>query len=330
MNIACATDDNYVQHCGVMLTSLFENNKGEGIHIYLLTAGLSENNRVSLENIVKYYNGTFHYCLLSHDLIKDFPQGGANPQITLASYNRFFLPQYLPETETKVIYLDCDLVVCSSLKSMWETDITGYALGAIEEYWDLLNGNVEERANRLQYDVRYSYFNAGVLLINIAYWRKEDVTQKLLEYIIDYPERIVWHDQDALNAILHAHWLKLAGKWNVTPYVLQRVIKIPLDYLPMRTEAILEPGIIHFCSSPKPWVIGCCHPLRKEYYKYLRLTQWKDFHPSDWYKTTRHFVGNILRSLGIKEATMMSFSDVQKLRKKQDRNIISGSANTKS
>lgn len=29
MVIVCSTDDMYVQHCGTMLTSLFENNKEE-------------------------------------------------------------------------------------------------------------------------------------------------------------------------------------------------------------------------------------------------------------------------------------------------------------
>lgn len=37
MNIVCATDDNYVPLCGIMLTSLLENNRGSHVDIYILT-----------------------------------------------------------------------------------------------------------------------------------------------------------------------------------------------------------------------------------------------------------------------------------------------------
>ena len=35
MNIVCATDDNYVPLCGIMLTSLLENNRGSHVDIYI-------------------------------------------------------------------------------------------------------------------------------------------------------------------------------------------------------------------------------------------------------------------------------------------------------
>lgn len=35
INILCATDDNYAPYCGVMLTSLLENNKQYNIDIYI-------------------------------------------------------------------------------------------------------------------------------------------------------------------------------------------------------------------------------------------------------------------------------------------------------
>lgn len=47
MNIALATDDNFVQHCCVTITSILCNNKG--VDIYIVTEGLSANNEKLLK-----------------------------------------------------------------------------------------------------------------------------------------------------------------------------------------------------------------------------------------------------------------------------------------
>lgn len=318
MNIVCAADDNYVPYCGVMLTSLFENNKGESIHIYFLTGGIKEKNRKKLEDITNKYKGCFHYCLVDWDEIRSLPQGGnANPHITLASYNRFFIPRFLPEDEAKAIYLDCDLIITSSLKKLWETDIDNYAVAAVEEYWNICSGGVKVSCCRLQVDVEHSYFNSGVLLINLTYWRKENLTVKFLQYAHNYPERLVLHDQDVLNAVLHTEWLKLEGKWNVPSYIfdINPCYQLSLKYLPQKVESILSPGILHFCSTPKPWEIGSTHPYRDIYLHYSRLTTWKNH---KWHfnrKTVRLLGGNVLRAMGLKRKYTMTSSDLRFFRK---------------
>ena len=62
MNIVCATDDNFVQHCTIMLTSLLLNNKG--VNIYLLTEGLKFENEKLLESKLKFLEGHLMYVLL--------------------------------------------------------------------------------------------------------------------------------------------------------------------------------------------------------------------------------------------------------------------------
>ena len=50
MNIVCATDDNFVQHCSIMLTSLLVNNSN--VQIYVLTEGLKlENEKIIREEV---------------------------------------------------------------------------------------------------------------------------------------------------------------------------------------------------------------------------------------------------------------------------------------
>lgn len=310
MNIACATDDRYVQHCGVMLTSLFENNIGENIHIYLLTAGLTDEHRTSLENIVKHYKGYFHYCRIDEENMKDFPQGGvANSHITLAAYNRLFLPLFLPQNEERVIYLDCDMVVCSSLRELWLTDITEYAVGAVKECW----WNSQKHCERLGYDSRYSYFNSGLLLINLVYWRKYELMDKLFDYIRQHSEHLLFHDQDALNAVLKDCWYELPFKWNVLTdafYTEMEHLTLP-DYIVSVKQAIYYPCVIHFLCKPKPWEAACWHPYRKEYFKYLSLTEWRNFIPPvSLYKSLRHWGAGLLSILKLRKKKMLNEADI--------------------
>ena len=48
-----------------------------------------------------------------------------------------------------------------------------------------------------------AYFNSGVLLINLDYWREHNITQQLLDFVCTNPNKCLLHDQDAINAVLY-------------------------------------------------------------------------------------------------------------------------------
>lgn len=297
MNITCATDNNYVRHCGVMLTSLLVNNVNEEIHVYLLTEGLSADNKESLKKIVSTYGGFFHYCIVDKGSICFCPIDGSN-YLTLATYFRLLIPKILPDNVSKVIYLDCDLVINTSLIELWNIDITGYALAAVDEV-DCQSSDVFER---LCISSDKGYFNAGVLLMNLQYWRENDINGKCLEYIKKYPKRLTTCDQDALNAVLHTSWLSISRKWNMTTAFYL------LDFVEQhRTEddfmfILSHPAIIHFTWKLKPGDLGFCHPLEKVFFQYQDLTEWKSVKPVVTFSyKLKKIVMNILYSLRVKK-----------------------------
>ena len=55
MDIVCNIDNQYVKYCTVMITSLFENNKGEDIHIHILTDNLSDESKKILNDTAESY-----------------------------------------------------------------------------------------------------------------------------------------------------------------------------------------------------------------------------------------------------------------------------------
>lgn len=287
MNIVCVTDNNYVQHCGVMLTSLFENNKGEEIHIYLLTEGLSEASKKSIENIIFNYNGYFHYYIIDKSYFEKCPIRKGD-HVNIAAYYRLVISSVLPLEITNVLYLDCDLIIRKTLKEIFDINLKNKALAAVNE----LSACRHDSFVRLQYDSSYGYFNSGVLLVNLEYWRKNNIENKLFNYINMYHDRIVFHDQDILNAVLYNQWLPLSPKWNmIEPFYYASIEPTNIEI----NSLLKAPSILHYTWKRKPWHITCTHPLKKDYFKYLKLTEWKSYRcPFDFIPWSKLLVKRIL------------------------------------
>lgn len=213
MNVVCATDDNFVQHCTIMLTSLLINNTD--VNIFLLTEGLKPQNELIIKQQVEKLKGALEIYLVDTSIIEKFPMPKDTnlSHISRATYYRLLIPEILPKNVDKVIYLDCDIIVNQSIQDLWNLDLRGYALAAAPQI-----GSGYE-AERLGYPIKYGYFNAGVNVINMDYWRKKNVAKKLIGYIAANYKQIKYHDQDALNAVLYNHTFHLLPMWNMTSLV---------------------------------------------------------------------------------------------------------------
>ncbi|MFZ4356097.1 glycosyltransferase family 8 protein, partial [Enterococcus gallinarum] len=81
-----------------------------------------------------------------------------------------------------------------------------------------------------------------------------DVTTKVLRFIEENPDKLRFHDQDALNAVLHDRWTLLHPKWNAQGYILSKAKKHPTIYGEKQYEETRRaPSIIHFTGHVKPW-----------------------------------------------------------------------------
>lgn len=277
INIVLATDDKFIQHCCVTITSILQNNKD--VTFYIFTEGLSGENEALLKQVVQSYGSKIVIRKVDSDIVQKFPMpSGSSEHISIATYYRLFCCYLLPEEIEKVIYLDCDIVVRGNLEPLWNTDIDDYAIAAVYQHneWAFQN-NVFDRLGIPQ---NKGYFNAGVLLINVLYWRKNDITKKLFAFIENNYLLIKAHDQDVLNAVLHGNIRPLSPIWNYLPiFFLDQKKTFPhyLEYI--NVPDIQDAIIVHFVFKPKPWEMFCTHPLKSEYYKYLKYTPFKDFKP---------------------------------------------------
>ena len=182
--------------------------------------------------------------------------------LTRATYYRLFVPNVV--NDKKALLLDSDLVVNGSIKELYEIDISNYLIGAVESiggdhYKDL---GLKQKAD---------YFNAGVMLINLELWRKHNLTDKVINYMLSYPKNIRFADQCGLNAIVNGNWKRVPAKYNLTTSLFRDPERFYIDGEELK-EARLNPIIIHYTGPSKPWQFKNKHPYKRLYWQYLKMT----------------------------------------------------------
>ncbi len=274
IHIALNIDDNYLVQCCTMLTSIFENNKDAKFAIYILYISLSETSKHAVTQVVKdKYGHQIIFLEIDGKVIEKFPISNGS-HISASTYIRLFIAEMLPTTLDKVIYLDCDLIIESELAELWNTDISHVALACVEDMWSGRMFNYE----RLRYPAADSYFNAGVLLVNLEHWRQIDTGRLAIDCINEYGE-LRFYDQDILNILFHNNkkWLPL--RWNIQDGFMKRKLQVRREILNNVVKERSKKGIIHFTGSKKPWTYKCRSPFKNRYFYYLDMTQWKGLRP---------------------------------------------------
>lgn len=279
MNIVLATDDNFVQHCGTTIKSITVNNCC--VKFYLLTEGLAAQNIKLLQEVATENECNLEIRLVPSDIVKYFPMSKmASSHISIATYYRLFVTSLLPIEVEKAIYLDCDMIIRGSLEGLWNTNLENSPLAAVYQQNEWADSNDSWR--RLGIPREYGYFNAGCLVLNLKFLRKDNFQQKAIDYINSSFDKIISHDQDVLNALYFDKVIPLKCKWNYLPIFWQssfKKVEFPQKcyYFKEKKEMGFEPIVIHYVSKPKPWNYGCNNPYTSEYFKYLKLTPWKNY-----------------------------------------------------
>ncbi len=268
----------YAQHVAVCIVSLLENNPGSFFDIVVVSTGdLGAEEDKLRRTLAAYHNCTLKVTRLTNAGI-DLP---VRAHYSIDNYTRLWVADFFPATVSKVLYLDSDMIVVGDIGKLWRTDLGDNILGAVT-----IPGST--RCAAFDVPERYGYFNSGVLTINLAAWRSENVFPRLIDYIDRNAHIIVDADQDVLNACLYDRRLDL-------PYIYNAISPFFFDYHPMGMardsidEVRDDARIIHFNGASKPWHYLCRHPRRADYWRYLAHTEWRDALPegrnfSNWTK----------------------------------------------
>lgn len=270
-SVVFAADDNYVQHLCVALISLLENNQEQFFKIYIINGGIPIQIFKKIEATVKGRS-----CRLVNITVDDvfFNKLIVNHHFTKANYYRLLIPQFIQEDI--VLYLDADIVVNGSIENLFKEKIEDYYIGAVE------NPGFS-RHSELKMNPSSSYFNSGVMLMNLKKWKKDDLADRVIDFVENNPTVIKFVDQCGLNAVIDGNWKKLPLKFNQQSFIFRENFDDALDCFSFEeiSDAKQNPVIVHYTGTSKPWHLKNKHPCKNLYLRYLRMTPYKYSLPAD-------------------------------------------------
>lgn len=286
--IACVTDTFYTRHLGVTLCSLLENRRSNyPVHFLIFADEIQRKDRQHLVTLIESYQCSYTFLKMNLD---EYPKLPTYKHLTQATYYRTTLPDALEEGIDKVLYLDCDVIVKGDIRNLYTFPLNEKVVGAVE------NPGFE-RYDKLRIPPQYGYFNAGVLLIDVVRWKKQHYGRKIMDFLVQNADTDILEagDQDAFNALLYDQWEALPNRWNLQRQMFKAYRQNSRVY-----PETADPGIIHYTSSWKPWDFLNDHPLKGEYFKYLKLTPWKDERRVPKDLNPKNVVKKLARHLGVK------------------------------
>ncbi len=306
MDILLCFDDAYSAFAATVINSVCINNVGAH-RFFVITDYISDDNQNKLSSLVEKFSSSIEFLFISKEETENFPigKGTANTYINIAAYFRLFMFKLLSDDVKKVLYLDCDLIVDGDLWNLWKQEMPSdiWLFAVEDEMFSARNG-----VKRLGYEEKYSYFNSGVLLLDIEKIRKRYNFECIIKYINNNRSRIVYHDQDVLNALLYGHVYFMPLKYNVMDFNYIKGRKLNERYA-QEKDAIYHPVIIHYSGPMKPWFSECKHPLRYKFYKYIDTTSYSGFIPIPKYDKFSSKIRNMIKN-GLK--TIIEFMGLKK------------------
>ncbi len=261
IHIVCCTDENYAFNFTVIAQSVLAHHRNDDVKFYLLHSPLSTLTLQKIDSYVAEKDLSLSKYLLDASVFAGLPEIG---YFTIAMYYRLMIPELLPSDIPKVLYLDMDVIVEGRLDELWNQDLSGKAAAVVEDGAPKHLGQYSPER----------YFNSGVMLMNLEYWRARNVKQKAIDFMTAHQDILKFPDQDALNVVLQHDVLFQDQKWN---YHLNLDKKFLKQALKRKVPAAKAPVLIHFNQKVKPWMYHCKHPYRSRYWALLRETTFKDY-----------------------------------------------------
>lgn len=262
-NICFSLDSNYVEQFAVSAVSILKNaDKCDNINFYILDGGLNNNQKADIELLKNIKDFNIEYISIDYNdfkncpMLKDKDTEHKDYHVTLPTYFRFKLASLLPDID-KLLYLDCDVIVRNSLRELFAVSLKDKAAAMVED--------VESKKESSRLGIK-QYFNAGVMLINLDYWRKNDIESKLFDYALNNADEILWQDQDVINIVLNEKIKPINVKWNYQYFLYENI----------NPKKLSDCEILHLAGRFKPWLISFEHFVYDFYYYYLSLTPYKN------------------------------------------------------
>ena len=282
--VAYTIDNNYPIFALLSINSILKNNNDNNQYFfYIIENNLSDKNKQKMSDYVNNRNQKIEFIHFDTDVIDNgkilYKHINRVTNIGLA---RIMLPELLPDNIQKVIYLDGDTLVTDNLSILYNIDLKNRAAGMVL--------NITPPEGLLKNKQRY--YNSGVIVFNLDKWRKNKISNRMLDFINDNFELFytknkekayLYPDQDLLNIILKNDIYTIATEWNN-------------QTTPSGTLLADSKGIYHYVGQNKPWDFPITNQeYYKTYYKYWNKSSLKKYKYYYFLKSIKHKLLSIFK-----------------------------------
>ena len=223
---------------------------------------------IKLPKIISNHNNLESVSIYEfHDTHYDFPNL-SNSHISVATYYRIFIDNYLPKNLKSIIYIDSDMIFVRNPRIKLQKE-----LGKLKNSEFTIAAKTEINATKFNPDelerlkeksfflkfwpfdrlpIKEKYFNAGFLIIDMIKWRENKTQNKLITTMKEQYENILMWDQDVLNCVFNGDYQGLTSEFNCEAYKLDKNSELPY--------------VLHFSGSNKPWKTNGAFVFTAKYY----------------------------------------------------------------
>ena len=288
-HFAFCVNDAYVPYIAVTIKSIRIHHPDEELVFHILTDGVSEKNRARLQDEVADAPGiSCHIITVDRSKVCRLRKGKQHESV----WYRVLLPEYLSDDVHRILFLDADTLVTGSLDALFDLDLDGRSVAGCLDPLSFSADTFE----RLEYAPELKYLCAGVLMINLDYWREHGLEERIIAFATDQAEQLRFWDQDAVNYVCRDTKLVLPLRYGVMSCFFWPAWVGRIGSKEELRECLLNPAIIHFAGNA-PW--------KKELSRMLFHEDWQRYnkmlrHPVvrkyslKGFDLLKHFAWNIL------------------------------------
>jgi UDP-glucose:(glucosyl)LPS alpha-1,3-glucosyltransferase/UDP-D-galactose:(glucosyl)LPS alpha-1,3-D-galactosyltransferase/UDP-glucose:(galactosyl)LPS alpha-1,2-glucosyltransferase len=237
ISVVVASDAHYLAGLQTTVASVILHERTHPLHIHLLDVGMADWQWESLVATATKIDARTK--LSRHRIDESKLDYRVSGEFTMAAYARILTPLFVPDPFA--IHLDSDLLVTRPISQLLPYLETGKAVGAVQMGTVTLGAEIPWGR---ELDLTgYPYINIGVLLLDLDKWRRDQVTERLFDFIAqESPNSTRILDEFAINWILRDDMAYLPHAWNTFANEYDAGEDGP-------------PGeiVIHYASGLKPW-----------------------------------------------------------------------------
>ena len=315
--IVMAFNDGFAPYAGTTILSILKSSsRDKNYDILVFDGGISDRNKELLRRTISdYQNVSVRYLNplpLFHSL--NLP---THLHFSRDIYYRLYIPEVCSQYE-RIIYIDGDTIVRGDLSILFEVDLNGNSLGAVQDcvmtnFRKLkvpsipATGSLEAELylkNYLQLSQPSDYFQSGIIVFDI---QKAKESLPIIRNILESGKTYWFPDQDILNIAYQDSVEFIDERWNVfhgNGDIKTFYEKLPYDVRTKYFKSRENPLIIHYAGEKKPWK-NIQVDFSEDFWLIARETAWYEAmlfsYVQSHSNTITHIINNEGQPLGIRE-----------------------------